>query len=221
MEQPIAMRVLRKKLKKAISSSIYSNCLISRHISVPIVEIGKNIAEVIKSYIVQQFEGKCIVEGYIKPTSTKIINYSSGIVKSTYIIFEVVFECQTCFPVEGMTIECVAKNITKAGIRGESKDHKPSPIVVFIARDHHYSMPYFSSIKENDTFTAKVIGQRFELNDKFVSVIAELVDTRRNSASPSEEWLTLTPGHVYNPFNENDPLNADSLKPVIRYEKKE
>jgi len=39
-------------------------------------------------------------------------------------------------------------------------------------------MPYFSTIKENDNFVARVIGQRFELNDSYVSIIAELVEPR-------------------------------------------
>jgi len=157
-------------------SSIYSRCLITKHISIPIIEIGKNIKQTIEHYIVKNFEGKCIVEGFIKPGSANIITYSSGIVKASNVVFEVVFECQSCFPVEGMLIQAIAKNITKAGIRAESADEIPSPIIIFITRDHHFSMPYFSTIEEGDKILTRVIGQRFELNDKFVSVIAELVD---------------------------------------------
>ena len=94
------------------------------------------------------------------------------------INFEVVFECQVCCPVEGMLIQCVAKNITKAGIRAESADEKPSPVVIFVTRDHHYMNQQFSSIQEGERFVARVIGQRYELNDKYVSVIAELVETK-------------------------------------------
>ena len=42
---------------------------------------------------------------------------------------------------------------------------------------------YFYSIKENDLFTARVIGQRFQLNDKYVSIIAELIDTSNTSTT--------------------------------------
>ena len=34
----------------------------------------------------------------------------------------------------------------------------------------------FSSIKETDEIVVKIIGQRFELNDPAISVIAELID---------------------------------------------
>jgi hypothetical protein len=46
---------------------------------------------------------------------------------------------------------------------------------VFIARDHHYNVADFGSVKEDDKFTVRVIGQRFELNDKFISIIGEFV----------------------------------------------
>jgi hypothetical protein len=78
-----------------------------------------------------------------------------------------------------MLFNCVAKNITKAGIRAESADEIPSPFVLFVARDHYYASDYFNSIEENEKFTAKVIAQRFELNDKYVSIIAELVTPKK------------------------------------------
>jgi DNA-directed RNA polymerase subunit E'/Rpb7 len=169
----------RYKKKQQIENNIYTRSLITRSISIPIVSVGKNIQETIEKYVSLNYEGKCVVEGFIKPNSCKIITHSSGLIRGTNIVFEVVFECQICCPVEGMLVQCIAKNITKAGIRAESSDEVPSPIVVFITRDHHYMMQYFSTIEEGSKFTARVIGQRFELNDKYVSIIAELVEPKK------------------------------------------
>ena len=155
--------------------TIYSKCLITRTITLLITQIGKNLKSTIEKKIKRDIEGNCLVEGYVKPNSTIIISYSSGIVSGDSIRFDIVIECEVCFPVEGMILNCLAINITKAGIRAESATEQPSPIVVFIARDHHYNLLQFSKIKENDKFNARIIGQRFELNDKYVSVIAELV----------------------------------------------
>lgn len=169
-------KLKRRDLKIA---SIYSRSLITRNISLPINAIGKNIKEVLEENIAFSFEGKCLVEGYIKTGSVKLITYSSGLVeRGNYVVFEIVFECDICFPVEGMLINCVAKNITKAGIRAESADAIPSPVVVFIARDHHYNNAQFASIQVDEKFMVRVIGQRFELNDKYVSVIGEMVRPR-------------------------------------------
>ena len=166
----------KNKRKENRIQSIYSRCLITRNIVLPITAIGKNIRETIEENIKFKFEGKCLVEGYIKPNSSNIITHSSGLViRGNLISFEVVFECEVCFPVEGMIISCLAKNITKAGIRAESATDVPSPIVVFIAKDHHYTNNYFSEIKEGDNINVKVIGQRFELNDKYISIIGEVI----------------------------------------------
>jgi DNA-directed RNA polymerase subunit E'/Rpb7 len=160
---------------------IYSTMLITRQIPVEIVHVGTNIKETLEKVIASQIEGKCIVEGFIRPNSTKILTYSSGMVKGSYIIFEIVFECLVCSPVEGMRISCVVKNVTKAGIRAETKE-EPSPVVIFIARDHHNTSQYFSSVTDGTDINVRVIGQRFELNDKYISIIAELLESREEKA---------------------------------------
>ena len=180
MESVVAQKqnIQQPKYKKRDfkTKDIYSRCLITRSISLSVNNVNKNIRETIETTISYQFEGKCINEGFVKLGSTKIITYSSGIIeRGTNVLFEVLFECLVCFPVEGTLISCIAKNITKAGIRGESSDESPSPIVVFIARDHHISSNYFNTIQEGDKFNARIIGQRFELNDKYISIIAEVV----------------------------------------------
>ena len=180
----------KMKRRETRYQPIYSRGLISRSVVLPITAIGKNIKETIEENIKNNFEGKCLVEGFVKPNSTNIITYSSGLItRGSNITFEVIFECEICFPVEGMLISCVAKNITKAGIKAESATDVPSPVIVFIARDHHYMMDYFADIKEGDKIMVRVIGQRFELNDKFVSVIGELVKPKEKdfSTKPREE----------------------------------
>ena len=166
-------KMKRREMKIA---SIYSRCLITRNIVLPITYICKTIKEIIEENIREQFEGKCLVEGFVKKNSTKMITYSSGMIyRGNLVSFEVVFECEVCFPVEGMLISCVAKNITKAGIRAESANDVPTPVVVFVAKDHHFNTSYFNEVKEGDKINVRVIGQRFELNDKYVSVIGELM----------------------------------------------
>jgi hypothetical protein len=55
-------------------------------------------------------------------------------------------------------------------------------VVVFIARDHHFKSKEFSQLKLDDNITLKVIGIRFELNDPYISVIAEYVPPRKIKA---------------------------------------
>jgi DNA-directed RNA polymerase subunit E'/Rpb7 len=171
----------RKQIKKI---DIYMRNMITRRVTIPMSQVGKNLKIILHKIISSQIEGKCTVEGYIKPGTVKVLTYSNGILSGDEISFEVVFECLACLPVEGMHIKVVAKNITKAGIRAETDD-EVSPVVVFVARDHHYkgqTAEYFASIKEGDIINVRVIGQRYELNDKYISVIAELLQSSEEKA---------------------------------------
>jgi hypothetical protein len=85
-----------------------------------------------------------------------------------------------------MLLNCVAKNVTKAGIRADSAEESPSPFVVFIARDHYFANDYFNSIEENDKFIARVIAQRFELNDKYISIIAEIIPPKEMNKTQTQ-----------------------------------
>jgi DNA-directed RNA polymerase subunit E'/Rpb7 len=179
MEQPPKSFKPRNQYKQREIRTVYSLSQITKKIALPINAVGRSLQKTIEETIAAMVEGKCIVEGYVKPHSVRVITYSSGLIKGTEVVFDVVFECEVCFPVAGMLFNCVAKNITKAGIRAESADEIPSPFVLFVARDHYYASDYFNSIEENEKFTAKVIAQRFELNDKYVSIIAELVTPKK------------------------------------------
>lgn len=168
--------------------SIYSRCLLTRKIVLPINIIGKSLDDVIESYIRDNFEGKCVVEGYVKPNSSKIIKYSSGVIdRGNKVIFEVVFECDICLPVEGMLIQCSVKNVVKAGVRAEVVNEVPSPVVMFVAKDHHYNIQQFNDIQVGDIINIRVIGQKFELNNKYVSAIGELVKEKPDfTAKPKQ-----------------------------------
>jgi DNA-directed RNA polymerase subunit E'/Rpb7 len=178
MEQPKVNKPRNQYRQKEIRT-VYSLSQITKKIGLPINAIGRKLQQTIEETIAAMVEGRCIVEGYVKPQSVRVITYSSGLIKGTEVVFDVVFECEVCFPVAGMLFSCVAKNITKAGIRAESVDEMPSPFVLFVARDHYYASDYFNSIEEKQKFTARVIAQRFELNDKYVSIIAEIVPPKK------------------------------------------
>ena len=184
-QQPQIAKLSKPKNKSRDPRNVYSLSQITKSISLPISAIGKGLYQTIERTIAAMVEGKCIVEGFVKTDSVRVITYSSGLVKADSVLFNVVFECSVCYPVSGMLMNCVANNITKAGIRAESSEETPSPFVLFIARDHYYASDYFNSIEEKEKFTARVIAQRFELNDKYVSIIAELV--------PQKEYVQRKP----------------------------
>lgn len=174
-----------KKNEKDVIYGVYIKSLLTKRVVLSITEIGKNIKQNLEQKISTSIEGKCIEEGFIRPGSTKIISYSSGVVHTENIIFEVIFECMLCHPVEGMQIECTSKTITKAGIHAEVLDvNNVVPVTIFIARDHHYTDKYFNNIKENMKIVIIVIGIRYELNDPYICAIGKLIEKDKNIQKP-------------------------------------
>ena len=165
--------------------------ILNRKIQLPFTKVGSNLAENIILTLSRQLDGKCVQEGYIKPNTIRLINYSAGVISGNNVTFTVLFECLVCRPVEGMRFKAVVKNITKAGIRCESKDD-PSPVVVFIARDHHFKKKEFSQLNIDDDITVRVIGIRYELNDNYISVIAELVTNKKTRKKPIKIIINKT-----------------------------
>jgi DNA-directed RNA polymerase subunit E'/Rpb7 len=161
---------------------VYIKSLLNMKVSLAITEVGKNIKQNLERMISKLTEGRCIMEGFIRPGSIAVINYSSGTVNNDKVEFQTTFECMVCHPVEGMLIECDTKTITKAGIHAEVTDKDGVvPVTVFVARDHHYTDRQFSDIKENMKIVVRVIGVRFELNDPYICVIGKFIELASQS----------------------------------------
>jgi DNA-directed RNA polymerase subunit E'/Rpb7 len=158
---------------------VYLKSLLNLKITLSITEIGNNLKQNLEKKLAYKTEGKCIAQGFVKPNSVRVINYSSGNVNSAFVEFQVVFECMICHPVEGMLMECKSKTITKAGIHAEVIDEAGIvPVTVFIARDHNYNDVHFNNVKENENILVRIIGTRFELNDSYVCVIGKLANRK-------------------------------------------
>ena len=153
---------------------MYTTILLTRKLEIPFRIIGRNVKDTLEHILSKIVEGKCMAEGFIRPGSVKILTYSNGYLYGKNAIFDVVYECQSCSLVEGVVFTCVIKNISLAGIRATLNEPK-TPVVVFIARDHHYDRADFTRLQEEEEIRVRVIGQRFEIGDEAISVIGELV----------------------------------------------
>jgi DNA-directed RNA polymerase subunit E'/Rpb7 len=132
------MAASNSRIDNKTNGSVYVKSILTKDLMLSYQNIGSNLKNTLQKKLSYDIEGKCDVDGFVKPDSCKIITYSSGTIKGNNINISVVFECLLCSPVEGMMIPCVIKNITKAGIKAEYED-SPSPVTVFLTRDHHYN----------------------------------------------------------------------------------
>ncbi len=185
------IKEIATKKKKIKIIDIFTPVICEETISLDIKFVTQNIKETLRKKLSEKFEGKCCSHGYVKNDSLTIQNYSAGIINNNSIKFTATIEMMVCLPVEGMVIECQVQNITKAGIRAEIHKYNPSPLVIFIARDHHFQNAYFNSINENDIIYIRVIGCRFELNDSYISVIAEIIVPKDFTETTSQPKISI------------------------------
>ena len=170
------------------SRTIYLTSMIHRRVVLPVSELGGDLSTRLESSVAADIEGRCIVAGFVRPQSVKIVSHSSGLLSGSLAEFAVVVQCDVCCPTEGQRLRCVVKNVTKAGIRAEIEED-PSPLMIFVARDHHHKDKDFSAVEPGQEIKVRVIGQRYELNDPYVSVIASMpseVKPRGKELKPSD-----------------------------------
>lgn len=164
---------------------IYHSSLLTRRVSIPMIKMGGSIQQVILDSL-RELEGKCGEEGYIKRGSIQLFNYSCGMIKGPNVMIQVVFRCDVSNPVPDQEFDCIVEHNTRAGIKARLNTREDSPFIVFLARDHHYMIPQFSDIKEKEHIRVKVLGQRFEINDPKISVIATLISREPETETESE-----------------------------------
>jgi len=155
------------------SDKLYTQAIIQERIKIPFIKMSNNMTRFFEDYADKRIERKCRNEGYVRRGSSSVLTYSTGLLTSDSIIYNVAYTVDVCFPYENMEIECKIKNITKIGIRAVISEQN-NPIVMFISREHNPDKD-FDQYKESQIINVKVLGHRFELNDEYISVIGELL----------------------------------------------
>lgn len=173
-------------MNEMISENIYVRSLLTIQITLDITEIENNLKENILVKLKALVANRCIEEGYVSPMNIDICEISFGrITHHASIIYQVVYECKICHPVEGMQFIVKVKTITKAGIHAHYMDSDGHiPVTIFIAREYiekdetDGKSSQFPSIKENDDILVKIIGIRYELNDDNICAIASIIQVQ-------------------------------------------
>ena len=165
-----------------VENAIYTTEILTKRLAFSISEIVASDTPSLKQFIEiivrDTFEGICVSEGYIKKKSVKLITLSSGLVIKQSIVYDITFSCDIFIPVNGSIITCKVASVTRAGIRAYSNQENPSPFIAFVTKDLVFEDPSFETMQIDDTFVCKIIGTRFEVNDKYVSIIAEFLERK-------------------------------------------
>ena len=167
-------RAEKEKERMLNSDKLYTDAIIQEKIKIPFNKMSNNMTRFFENYAEKMIECKCRNEGYVRMGSCSVLSYSTGLLNSDSIIYNVIYSVNVCYPYENMEVECKIKNITKIGIRAIISEQN-NPIILFISREHNPDKD-FDQYKENQIIKVKILGHRFELNDQYISVIGELID---------------------------------------------
>jgi len=139
---------------------------------------NSNLHDTIHNLIKQDFEGKCIEEGYIKPGSSHITKRSLlKIVPNTFganMYVDVRIKVEICHPVKGNIIECTIEKINKMGLMAVA-----GPLSIVIPRNFHSNKDAFKDIDIKSVIQIEIIGARYEINWDHIDVIAKLYDNHK------------------------------------------
>ena len=152
-----------------------STVQVDQVIQVEIKDINAQLSDMLLHRMQDAIEGKCTKDGYVMPGSIKLISHTAGKLCGERVQFHTLFTCNAYFPTVGDTIHCVVrtKNNTM-GICADIANINLSPAEVFVLRDLSYESEIFQKLEIGDTFDAEVVGQRFEVGNSKISIIAEI-----------------------------------------------
>lgn len=154
--------------------------------------ISKSYKEEVLKRLKAKVEGICTKHGYIRPDSIEIYKICTGRVELIGLngntIFDVYFFADVCNPLLGSIVRCQVSNINKFGILAEAGN-----IIEAIIAKNSVSIQSdvdLERVRIGDEVFVEVLGKKYELNDKKISLIARIVrspDVARASASSSSK----------------------------------
>lgn len=125
-------------------------------------------------------EGICTKHGYIRTDSVEIYKVCSGRVELIGLngstVFDVHFWADVCNPLLGSVLKCRVSNINKFGILVEAGN-----IIEAIVAKNSVSIQSdvdLEKVRIGDDVMVEVVGKKYELNDKKISLIARIVKNK-------------------------------------------
>lgn len=168
IEEKVAPEVVR-------NDHMYSQTTMVVTVSVPFENVGRDMEKYFEEYARDNLEGRCQQDGYIRPMSCKIITYTAGRIIKNIVHYQVLYMFDVFYPYEGMELECLIKYVNRIGIQANFGE-RINPVEIYVTREHNQSVD-FDSMQANKKIRIKVIGHRYELNDKFISILGELQES--------------------------------------------
>lgn len=171
---------------QSLDNDIYFKSILEKSVVIKPNMFIMGFDRAITSQLREDVEGLCIMPGYIKPGSVKVVSRSKGYsVPGNFngnIQYKVKYEADICNPPKDMIISCKVLDTNKMGILA-----KAYPLEIIIIKELHQNKKDFSNIKVGDIIDVKVIEKKFVFKDKKIDVIGVLASDSAVELSDDDE----------------------------------
>lgn len=164
-------------------------------------ELDENFEETLLHKLQSTYEGVCSRFGYIKYGSIQIMERSVGQLMKPHfnghIRFELSVIAEVCNPVEGMVVTAIIKNRNQLGVLAESYTQigdKRIPVLDIIIPKRTAGITseiVLDNLNIGDSVYVEILGKRYQLNDKKISIIGRGVQSIRPIRRNQEELSGL------------------------------
>ena len=166
------------------------------------------------------YEGVCSRFGFIKPGSIQIIQRSIGQLMKPHfnghIKFELNLLAEVCNPVDGMIVTAVVRNKNQLGILAESSvsiDGATISVLDIIIPKRTAGITseiLLDELQIGDGIHVEVLGKRYQLNDKKISIIGRGVPSTKPSTRHSHQWVEEDESGHASDDDDNEGLTENS-----------
>jgi DNA-directed RNA polymerase subunit E'/Rpb7 len=152
--------------------------------------ISKDFRQHVHNKLKASVEGVCTRHGFIKQNSVEFYKVAPGNVEliglNGSVVYDVYYYADVCNPLVGNTIKSTVTNVNKFGILAEV--HGILEIIIAknsvnIVHDKNISL---DDIKIGDVIDIEILGKKYELNDKKISLIGKVI-TSNNKFSMAKK----------------------------------
>lgn len=157
----------------AVNENLYIPNILSKKLSINCEELEEDIDIVLKKKLVNSIGNRCLKEGYVNAESVNIVSRTIGTINPNHfngeVYYNVQYEALICNPIKDMVIQCKIKNINQLGIMAET-----DCLTIVVAKQYIDQSRPLESFSIGDNIMVTIVGSRFDLNDKYITIIGKL-----------------------------------------------
>lgn len=170
------------------NSDIFVRILLTDKVKLRPSQISTRLKEHLITSLRQKFEGTCSYHGFIKPNSIEIFKYSLGTIQALSlngdVEYMVQYNADVCNPSIGSVVHTKIVNTNKFGVLAHTgitdENARFLPILEIVVAKNMVNAQNdrnVEDLKVGDEIHVEIIGKKFELSDKKISVVARIINT--------------------------------------------